>query len=274
MSHSFDKAYWESHWRSSPGGSGPVAVAPSPYVDTELAELDPGTALDAGCGEGAEAIRLAALGGRVTGADISAEALARAASRADAAGARVRWLATDLGAWQPDKPFDLVTTFYAHPDMPQLAFYERIADWVAPGGTLLVVGHGSAHHHGDGPQPPAEATVTAADAADRGAPPDGPRRARARARARWRQGGRGTAGAGERDGGEHRGGARHRAVGDRHRRRAQPGHGDAGGAHGPAARRRRARNPARRLAARRERPRHGPQIAGRPARAPRSSTRR
>src|SRR3712207_597011 len=77
MSHSFDKGYWESHWRSSPGGSGAVAVAASPYVDTELAGLDPGTALDAGCGEGAEAIRLAARGWRVTGADISAEALAR-----------------------------------------------------------------------------------------------------------------------------------------------------------------------------------------------------
>ncbi|MEK8108388.1 hypothetical protein NKG94_32145 [Micromonospora sp. M12] len=25
--------------------------------------------------------------------------------------------------------------------MPQLAFYDRISGWVAPGGTLLIVGH-------------------------------------------------------------------------------------------------------------------------------------
>lgn len=54
-------------------------------------------------------------------------------------------------------------THYAHPAMPQLEFYDRIAGWVAPGGTLLVVGHlltpdstGHGHH------PPAEASVTPA----------------------------------------------------------------------------------------------------------------
>jgi SAM-dependent methyltransferase len=176
MSHSFDKGYWESHWRSGNNGSDAAPVA-SPYVETELAELEPGTALDAGCGEGAEAIQLATRGWSVTGADISAEALARAARHAGTAGADVRWLEADLSVWQPRERFDLVTTFYAHPAMPQLAFYERIADWVAPGGTLLIVGHlrdadpGHAHihtdtrtqeGHGHG-EPPLEATVTAAD---------------------------------------------------------------------------------------------------------------
>ena len=66
--------------------------------------------------------------------------------------------------WEPGRRFDLVTTNYAHPAMPQLAFYERIADWVAPGGTLLIVGHlhdDAADSHGH--HPPAEATVTLAD---------------------------------------------------------------------------------------------------------------
>jgi hypothetical protein len=47
--------------------------------------------------------------------------------------------------------------------MPQLAFYERISEWVVAGGTLLIVGHlqraasaGHGHH-------PAEATATLAD---------------------------------------------------------------------------------------------------------------
>ncbi|WP_436498707.1 class I SAM-dependent methyltransferase [Actinokineospora sp. HUAS TT18] len=146
MTHAFDKDYWEQHWRGA--GSAP----PNPYLARELGELAPGTALDAGCGTGAEAIWLASRGWKVTAADISAEALARAAENATA---DVRWVEADLTVWQPDERFDLVTTHYAHPAMPQLEFYDRVADWVAPGGTLLIVGHLHGHQ-------PAEASATAA----------------------------------------------------------------------------------------------------------------
>ena len=61
------------------------------------------------------------------------------------------------------RQFDLVATHYAHPAMPQLVFYERISGWVAPGGTLLIVGH----RHGSqtpvhGHNPPEAVSVTAA----------------------------------------------------------------------------------------------------------------
>lgn len=147
---------------------------PNPYLAAETVGLAPGTALDAGCGSGAEAIWLASRGWRVTAADISSEALARAADRAatsPAAAERVQWVEADLSVWSPAERFDLVMTQYAHPAMPQLAFYERIAEWVAPGGTLLVVGHlhgvgaesGHGHGHGHGShQPPVGATVTSA----------------------------------------------------------------------------------------------------------------
>ena len=163
--NTFGKDYWESHWRDAGERAGDRQVPPNPYLETELAGLAPGTVLDAGCGEGAEAIWLATHGWQVTAADISAEALERAAARADAAGAAaIEWVEADLSVWQPTERFDLVTTFYAHPAMPQLAFYERIAGWVAPGDTLLIVGHlhapGSEHGHGD--HPPAEASVNAA----------------------------------------------------------------------------------------------------------------
>src|SRR5690606_41288724 len=46
----------------------------------------------------------------------------------------------------------------SHPTIPQLAFSARLAGWVAPEGTLLVV----AHRHGHGHHPH-EATVTAGD---------------------------------------------------------------------------------------------------------------
>ena len=180
MTHGFDKEFWERHWEQgrveSPEsmGDGP----PNPYLEREVGDLTPGTALDAGCGAGAEAIWLATHGWQVTGADISSEALSRAATRAATTGAseRLRWVEADLSTWTPAVRFDLVTTHYAHPATPQLEFYERIAQWVAPGGTLLIVGHlhtpatpghGHAHEHGNGHgevhhQPPAEASATPA----------------------------------------------------------------------------------------------------------------
>jgi SAM-dependent methyltransferase len=161
--HDFDRAYWQQHWRA--GRIGRTAPA-NPYLAEELAGLVPGTALDAGCGAGAEAIWLAGHGWEVTAADISAEALARAAERAQAAEVAVRWVEADLSTWEPTTRFDLVTTHYAHPAIPQLEFYDRLARWVRPGGALLIVGHlhthGHTHGHGHDDEPPAEASVTAA----------------------------------------------------------------------------------------------------------------
>lgn len=152
--HDFDKSYWERHWGE---GTSTGAAPANPYLSAELAELLPGTALDAGCGAGAEATWLAAAGWQVTAVDISAAALARASSRA-AGTSGITWVEADLSVWTPPASYDLVTTHYAHPAMPQLNFYERVSGWVAPGGTLLVVGHRHTHHG----HHPEEATATAA----------------------------------------------------------------------------------------------------------------
>ena len=174
--HAFDKDYWDRHWEPGGGPEAREARTANPYLVRETSDLVPGTALDAGCGEGAEAIWLASRGWHVTAADIAAadiaaEAPARTASRAaqTPASGLVQWVEADLTTWAPGTQYDLVTTNYAHPTMPQLAFYQRIAEWVAPGGTLLIVGHLHGHdpagyesaghrHH-----PPAKASVTAPD---------------------------------------------------------------------------------------------------------------
>lgn len=140
--HGFDGTYWEDHWaRSAAGEHGFMPV--NPYVPAETAQLPPGSALDAGCGTGSEAIWLAEQGWQVTGADISSTALATAAERASAAGVdgRTEWVQTDLARWNPRRTWDLVVTSYAHADIDQLALYRRLASWVAPAGTLLIVGH-------------------------------------------------------------------------------------------------------------------------------------
>ncbi|WP_313816427.1 class I SAM-dependent methyltransferase [Citricoccus sp.] len=150
--HRFDREYWERHWTpdAETGEDVRQLMPVSPYLASETGHLRPGAALDAGCGTGTEALWLAHRGWQVTGADISATALATATVRAEGEGlaGRVSWTQADLTRWEPGRTWDLVVTHYAHPDSGQLAFYERIASWVAPGGTLLIVGHLHAPHAG------------------------------------------------------------------------------------------------------------------------------
>lgn len=168
MTHSFDKNYWDRTW-SGERAPGMSSGDPNPHLVHETGGLVPGMALDAGCGAGAEAIWLAAQGWDVTGADVADAALGYAKDRAAAAGVadRVRWVQADLSVWEPDTQFDLVTTHYAHPATGQLEFYDRIASWVAPGGTLLIVGHLHQHSSAGDTHPPATASATAAAITDR-----------------------------------------------------------------------------------------------------------
>lgn len=172
--HTFDNEYWDQIWEGDRAATMASSQA-NPHLIQEVGDLPPGTALDAGCGAGAEAIWLATQGWQVTGADIAAAALNRGAERAADAGVagQVQWVQADLSTWEPGAHYDLVTTHYAHPAMPQLEFYDRTASWVAPGGTLLIVGHlhheatGDDHQHGSGhgqdsDGPPASASATAA----------------------------------------------------------------------------------------------------------------
>ena len=120
---------------------------PNPQLVAEAADLPPGRALDAGCGEGADAVWLARRGWRVTAVDISPTALERAAAHAEAAGAevaaRIDWVHADLRHWQPAAGgYDLVSAQFVHllaESRGQLV--AELAAAVAPGGILLVVGH-------------------------------------------------------------------------------------------------------------------------------------
>jgi 2-polyprenyl-3-methyl-5-hydroxy-6-metoxy-1,4-benzoquinol methylase len=120
---------------------------PNVALVREVTGLTPGSALDLGCGEGADAIWLAKHGWAVTGVDISDVALERARKHAASAGVAVDFVLDDLAA-SPGR-FDLVTSFFLHVPEPELR--ERTlrvaAESVAPGGTLLVVGHSGTSGH-------------------------------------------------------------------------------------------------------------------------------
>jgi 2-polyprenyl-3-methyl-5-hydroxy-6-metoxy-1,4-benzoquinol methylase len=118
---------------------------PNPQLVAEVAALTPGSALDVGCGEGGDVIWLAQQGWTVTGADFSANGLARAAGHAKAAGVgdRCDWWQVDARSFAPDgRQFDLVTSHFLHPpDAGMVDVARRLAGAVAPGGHLLLVGH-------------------------------------------------------------------------------------------------------------------------------------
>jgi SAM-dependent methyltransferase len=116
-----------------------------------LGSQAPGTALDVGCGEGADALWLAEQGFEVTGVDASPKALARGeaerASRVanDGLPRVVRWIASDLvrdPLPTPPDHYDLVSAHFVHiPSADRDILWKKLVDAVAPGGTLLIVGH-------------------------------------------------------------------------------------------------------------------------------------
>ncbi|HEX8005784.1 MAG TPA: class I SAM-dependent methyltransferase [Trebonia sp.] len=140
----FTQEFWDARYQTKESlWSG----KPNAHLVAQAEDLAPGTALDAGAGEGADAIWLAGRGWRVTAVDISAVALERAAGHAAQAGeevaGRITWHREDLLEWRPPKRgYDLVAAHYLHlPSAGRQPLFRRLAAAVAEGGTLLIVAH-------------------------------------------------------------------------------------------------------------------------------------
>ncbi len=141
-------------------------AGPNRFLVAEVDSLPPGRALDLGCGEGRNAIWLAERGWHVTGVDFSEIGLGKARHLAAERGVEVTWVRADLRDYEPDHgAFDLVVIMYLQLPAAQLAgVMKRAGAALAPGGTLLVVGHdllNLSQGHG-GPQNP-EVLFTPAD---------------------------------------------------------------------------------------------------------------
>ncbi|MBD8584207.1 methyltransferase domain-containing protein [Frigoribacterium sp. CFBP 8766] len=143
-SEEWGRDYWEDRY-SAPGLQ--WSGRPNPVLVDEASGLEPGRVLDVGSGEGGDAIWLAGRGWQVTGIDIAQAALDKAAARAaevdEEAAARITWEQHDLAEWAPAPgSVDLVSSQFMHlADPVRAALFRSLAEAVAPGGTLLVVGH-------------------------------------------------------------------------------------------------------------------------------------
>lgn len=140
----FGRDYWEQRYAES---GMTWSGNPNPVLVDEVASLSPARALDVGSGEGGDALWLARHGWHVTAVDIATAAIEKARLRAEAtdpaASALIEWQQRDVTGWVPNaRTFDLVSSQFMHLAEPARTRYFRgLAAAVAPGGTLLIVGH-------------------------------------------------------------------------------------------------------------------------------------
>ena len=137
----FERPAWEERYSGDKVWSGRVNV----QLAAEAPSLPPGRAMDIGCGEGGDAIWLASQGWEVTAVDFADAALARTTQHAEEAGVaeRIETRRIDVRSFDAaGETWDLVTSHFFHlPDGGMPDVVRRLASAVAPGGTLLVVGH-------------------------------------------------------------------------------------------------------------------------------------
>lgn len=138
-------------------------AGPNQWVEQYTAHLGPGHALDVAAGEGRNAVWLAERGWRVTAVDFSAVATRKgrelAAARGGDAAALIDWEIADVVSYSADRRYDLVLVIYLHlSEQQRRSAFQHAAAALAPGGTLLVVGH-HADNLTDGVGGPPDPTV-------------------------------------------------------------------------------------------------------------------
>ncbi|MFC1529680.1 class I SAM-dependent methyltransferase [Gemmatimonadota bacterium] len=131
-----DRDFWNDSFKEGPEGVHVLDFV----IGDEIAHLEPGRALDLGCGAGSNALMLAGQGWRVTGVDWSEEAVRVASEAAAAQGLEARFIVGDVTTWEPPETYDLVISTYALPAGADARTAVRTArSALADGGTLLVV---------------------------------------------------------------------------------------------------------------------------------------
>jgi len=121
-------------------------LPPSQFVAAELTGLRPGRALDLAAGHGRHTVWLAEHGWQVTAVDFSRVGLDKARKLSAARGVddgQVDWVVADLDDYRPAREaFDLVLMAYFQVGAVLRAkVLAGAVAALAPGGTLLVVGH-------------------------------------------------------------------------------------------------------------------------------------
>jgi SAM-dependent methyltransferase len=116
-----------------------VPVNPSALVLETTANLEPGAALDAGMGNGRNAVYLARKGWKVTGVDLSEAAVKKAREAAAQLKVELDARVGDLESMPlPQARYDLILCLYAEPLAVRAA--RKFIDALRPGGLVVIEG--------------------------------------------------------------------------------------------------------------------------------------
>lgn len=122
------------------GKEAKVPVNPSALVLETTANLNPGTALDVGMGNGRNAVYLARKGWKVTGIDASREAVKQAQAEASRLGASLDAQVAQFESIPAYlNRYDLIICMYVQDLATKNA--KKIMDMLKPGGLLIIEGH-------------------------------------------------------------------------------------------------------------------------------------
>jgi len=134
MAHSpsEDRKRWNARYAAEDHGG---ATAPLRFLERHLDLLPKGRALDLGMGTGRNAVYLAANAFRVTGVDISEEALRKARALAAHRAVDIETFAADLESYPlPSASYDvIVCTYYL-----QRSLFSQIQQALRPGGVAVL----------------------------------------------------------------------------------------------------------------------------------------
>ncbi len=130
-----DQSFWEETYLNDPS----EAMITDRLLAIEVDGWPIGSALDLGCGSGANALTLAERGWSVLGVDWSPSAIRYARESARTNGVPARFEIADFTIWEPTEEFELVYSTYSLPGGDATTRVLRTASRaLAPDGTLLI----------------------------------------------------------------------------------------------------------------------------------------
>lgn len=134
-----DSAGWDDRYKAT---ERLWSSGPNVFVESRLADREPGRGVDLGSGEGRNALWLAERGWEMTAVDFSSVAIDRGRGISD----RVEFIEADVFSWVQEEDLegslDLVLVAYLQVDMGKLESLVRATSaWLRPGGELFMIGH-------------------------------------------------------------------------------------------------------------------------------------
>ena len=130
----------EFDWNQSYTGEASDYAEPDPDLLEVISALEPGEALDIGCGAGGLVVALAGVGWRVTGIDLAEKAVASARRVVQERDVNAVFYVADATTWQPPGLCDLIPNSFALPADGAVrgSVYQTMRKALAPGGTVLI----------------------------------------------------------------------------------------------------------------------------------------